>query len=135
MTKEHQSKGNWFTRHKVLTVILVIVAIAIIGGAAGGGAKKDSAATTPASPVAAPAPPAAPKFDISAFYDQVQNGMTKAQVTALANGKAGENCSESAIAGYGTSSSCSWSDGAFGGKLVMITFKDDAVQTKSKTGF
>ncbi len=32
-------QGNWFGRHKVLTVIGVIILIAIIGGAAGGGNK------------------------------------------------------------------------------------------------
>lgn len=32
-------EGNWFSRHKVLTVILVIIVIGSIGGAMGGGDK------------------------------------------------------------------------------------------------
>lgn len=35
-------KNNWFSRHKVLTVIGVIILIAIIASAAGGGKKNDN---------------------------------------------------------------------------------------------
>lgn len=37
-----KKQGNWFGRHKVLTVIGVIVLLAIIGGAAGGGNKSNT---------------------------------------------------------------------------------------------
>jgi len=37
-----KKQGNWFGRHKILTVIGVIVLLAIIGGAAGGGNKSNS---------------------------------------------------------------------------------------------
>lgn len=39
MSKEKKD-GNWFKRHKILTVILAIVAIGVIASAAGGGGKK-----------------------------------------------------------------------------------------------
>ncbi len=45
-----KKQGNWFGRHKVLTVIGIIVLLAIIGGAAGGG--KSSNSTTNSSPTA-----------------------------------------------------------------------------------
>lgn len=42
-----KKQGNWFGRHKILTVIGVIVLLAIIGGAAGGGNKNTSTSSTP----------------------------------------------------------------------------------------
>lgn len=39
MSKKEKN-GNWFKRHKILTVILAIVLIGIIASAAGGGGKK-----------------------------------------------------------------------------------------------
>lgn len=44
-----KKQGNWFGRHKVLTVIGVIVLLAIIGGAAGGGNTNNSTTNTPAN--------------------------------------------------------------------------------------
>ena len=37
-----QKDGNWFKRHKRLTVILALVVIGIVAGAAGGGSKTDT---------------------------------------------------------------------------------------------
>ncbi len=45
-----KKQGNWFGRHKVLTVIGVIILLAIIGGAAGG--NKSSNSTTNSSTTA-----------------------------------------------------------------------------------
>lgn len=43
-----KKQGNWFGRHKILTVIGVIVLLAIIGGAAGGGTDTNkSTSSTP----------------------------------------------------------------------------------------
>jgi hypothetical protein len=44
-TKKSKS-GNWFVRHKVMTVVLAIIVIAIIGGAAGGGDESASTANS-----------------------------------------------------------------------------------------
>lgn len=44
-----KKQGNWFGRHKVLTVIGVIVLLAIIGGAAGGGNKSGTSTTNSSS--------------------------------------------------------------------------------------
>lgn len=35
-------EGNWFKRHKILTVILVIIGVAVIGGATGGSKNNSS---------------------------------------------------------------------------------------------
>jgi hypothetical protein len=42
-------EGNWFKRHKILTVILVIVALGVIGSALGGGSDTTSTSTSPKS--------------------------------------------------------------------------------------
>jgi hypothetical protein len=52
-----KKQGNWFGRHKVLTVIGVIILLAIVGGAAGGG--KKSATSTNSSSTANTSSPAA----------------------------------------------------------------------------
>lgn len=63
--KNENKNKNWFSRHKVLTIILAFVAIAIIGGAAGGGSKStsnnssNSTANTPAETEQVTAQPAA----------------------------------------------------------------------------
>lgn len=44
-----KKQGNWFGRHKILTVIGVIVLLAIIGGAAGGGNKSNTSTTSSSS--------------------------------------------------------------------------------------
>lgn len=38
--------GNWFKRHKILTVVGVLVILAVIGGAAGGGNKTNNSSST-----------------------------------------------------------------------------------------
>lgn len=48
MSKE-QKDGNWFKRHKILTVILAIVVIGIAASAAGGGDKKSGNTANSAS--------------------------------------------------------------------------------------
>ncbi len=49
-----KKQGNWFGRHKVLTVIGVIILLAIIGGAAGGGNKSNNSTTNSSSTASTP---------------------------------------------------------------------------------
>lgn len=44
MSKKEKS-GNWFARHKVLSVILAVIVIAVIASALGGGSKKKDSST------------------------------------------------------------------------------------------
>ncbi len=47
MSKEKKD-GNWFKRHKILTVVLAIVLVGIIASAAGGGSKSNTGTNSPA---------------------------------------------------------------------------------------
>ena len=47
MSKE--KSGNWFKRHKILTVILAFIVIAVIASAAGGGSSKNTSTTNKGS--------------------------------------------------------------------------------------
>lgn len=42
-------QGNWFKRHKILTVIGALVLLGIVGGAAGGGSKSSTTSSTQTS--------------------------------------------------------------------------------------
>lgn len=126
---------NWFKKHKVLSVVLGLILLGIIGSAAGGG--KNAATTLQSNNQASTATPKAtakPKLDIAAFYGKVQNGMTKDEVVALADKNPG-NCTESETQGFGKYEICNWY-GSFGDTgFATVTFKDNKVDTKSKTGF
>jgi hypothetical protein len=69
-----EKSGNWFARHKVITVILVIVVLAIIGGAAGGDKKtptkasNDTAAASQATDVPQQETPKAEKPAVPAEF-------------------------------------------------------------------
>lgn len=117
---------NWFARHKVLTVIGVLIALAIIGAATG----KQPSTTTANKASATPTP--TPTFDLATFYGAVQNGMSKDQVIAAAGGTQPTNCTQSDTQGIGTSEFCDWSKGF---NMVDVTFMNNAVASKTKTGF
>lgn len=125
-------------RQKNLKIALVITAAVFISGLVINIATRKTQPTTNTtsspSTQSAPAPakePEKPKFDIQAFYDQVQIGQSKAQVTQLAT-KEPSSCSESELQGFGKSEICSWTN--FSGTATII-FHDDGVSSKSKIGF
>lgn len=163
MTKvvDGDAKANWFKRHKILTVFLGVLTLIVIGGISAGNkeasklpsppatsSKYDGSITCPAGVepgsdpggqcktgnVSTPEPAAKPKFDGQAFYDKIQNGMTKDQLVSAA-GKPADNCSESEIQGYGKSEYCTWYDGSFSSKFISVTLKDGIVDTKSRNGY
>lgn len=122
---------NWIKKHKVLSIILGLIVLAIIGSASSGSSK--TATTQPtASPASEQKQTEKPKFDLPTFYGAVQNGMTKDQVIATANGTQPTNCTESETQGFGKSETCSWNSGF---NAVIVTFMNNAVGSKTKTGF
>lgn len=133
---ETEPKKNWFMRHEVTGVILAVIVIGVIGAAAGGGNKTQNTGSSNqgGSQQASQPKQEKPKFDVKAFYDQVQTGQTKEQVVQLA-GKEPDNCSENEIAGYGKTEVCNWNGSFSDGAFVSISFKDNAVNLKNKTGF
>lgn len=44
---QKEKSGNWFARHKILTVVLALVLVGIIASAAGGGSKSDTGISGP----------------------------------------------------------------------------------------
>lgn len=126
---------DWVKRHKVLTAFFVIIGLGVVGAASGGGNTAQPANNGEQTQQATEQPkPEEKKFDLKAFYDQVQNGQTKEQVIQLA-GKDPDNCSENEIAGYGKTEVCNWNGSFSDGAVVSISFKDNAVNMKNKTGF
>lgn len=133
---EGEAKKNWFVRHKITTALLVIIGLGVIGAAAGGGntTQNTGGNNQNGTQQAAQPQPEQKKFDVKVFYDQVQNGQTKEQVTQLA-GKEADNCTENEIAGYGKTEVCNWNGSFSDGAVASISFKDNAVNMKTKTGF
>ena len=94
MAKDKEKSGNWFARHKVLTVIGGFIAIGIIASAAGGGSKTPSTTNDNAK---ASASPTAEKTATTAKIGQIANdGRFQFTVTGM---KCGEpNVSD--VSGY-----------------------------------
>lgn len=125
---------NWFSRHKILTVLLALFAIGVIGSAVGGDSSPQSTKKSETTPAASTQTTPKPQLDLAAFYGQVQTGMTKDEVVTLAANDAGQ-CTASEIQGLGSSEYCSWY-GSFGSSgYVAVTFQDGKVSSKSKSGF
>lgn len=125
---------NWIKRHKVWSVILGIIVIGVFASATGGGKSGTTNSGSSGTSQTTQKQAEKPKFDVKAFYDQVQNGQTKEQVVQLA-GKDPANCSENEIAGYGKTEVCNWNGSLSDSTFVSISFKDNAVNMKNKTGF
>jgi hypothetical protein len=71
--------GNWFKRHKVLTVIGVLVLLVIIGSAAGGGSKKNTTASKTSTSSSAATAAAMPKLNQPANDGKFQFTVTSIQ--------------------------------------------------------
>lgn len=126
---------GWFGRHKILSVILGVIVLGVIGASAGGGNTNNNGSSGGNSNQTSQQQEAEkPKFDVKAFYEKVQNGQTKEQVVQLA-GKDPDNCTENEIAGYGKTEVCNWNGSFSDGAVASISFKDNAVNMKTKTGF
>ena len=112
-------------------VIGVLIIFGFIGGLFSGGG--DTSNPTPSDQSNGAKQTEQKKFDVKAFYDQVQTGMSKQQVVGLA-AKEPNSCTESQSE-FGKYEWCSW-NGSFGDStFVSIGFHDDKVDNKGKTGF
>ena len=142
-------KGNKladYEKNKILAIILTVVLIAL--GGVGSALKGPSTWTTmpatdtqtntlPAEDTTKPAddtPKQDAKWDVEAAYAKIENGMTKAQVEE-ATGKKSENCTESQIAGYGKSESCSYGNVFIDKASIMVIYTQDKVSSKTKSTY
>jgi hypothetical protein len=136
-----KAKKNWFKRHKKLTIVGGIILLFVIVGAASGGGKPQG--TTPAASQSsaeqkdtsqnqdASKSGSTKKIGLAEFYDQVENDMTKEQVTELAQRDA-QNCTEFQDQYIGKTESCNYGGFTDGG-IVSVTFTNGKVSTKTKT--
>jgi hypothetical protein len=129
--ESNKPKKSWYKKWWVW--VIVIIVLIGIGGAAGGGDKSKTTTTT-SKPAASTPAPEQPKWDAAAIYPQINAGMTKADAEKVI-GKTSNNCSESAIEGYGTTELCVYTGGFGDTGSITITYKDGTVQSKTKTGF
>ena len=124
-----EKKRSWIKRHKVLTVILVFIALGAVGAATGDN-KTTGTSNTGAKQTSQQEK--TPELDLTKFYNEVKNGMTKDQVIEVAGGVQPSNCSQSAVQGLGESEFCSWSSFS---NSVSVDFNNGAVSSKAKIGF
>lgn len=134
----NEKKPNWFVRHKALTGLLVLVVLFALLGAAGGSSNnannKSTGSNTQASTPATPVKEEKKGFDYKAFFDQVQTGMTKDEVTKLA-GQDPSNCTESQDPTFGTMEICSYGNAFIDKGDVMVTFEQGKVSNKTKNSY
>lgn len=69
-------------------------------------------------------------WNINEVYDQLADGMAKANAEAIINKKA-ESCSESTIEGYGTTETCSYGTYADRGS-ISVSYLDGKLNSKHK---
>ncbi len=127
---------NWFKKHKILSVILALIVIGVVASAAGGGGSKPSTNSSQSDSSAKPAEatPAKTKIALEDFYAKVENGQTKAEVLAFAEGREPTSCSESQSEYIGKTELCSYGGFSDAG-IVTITYTNEKVAGKSKTNF
>lgn len=127
---------NWIKKHKFLTVVLAFIALMIIASA--GGSDKQAATTQQAAPAQAatsePAPAPQTKISLDEFYGKLQDGMSKAEVTALAGGREPSSCTEMEMEYVGKLDSCSYG-GFMDAGMVMVQFTNDKLTSKSNSKF
>lgn len=114
----------------VTALVVTAITLALIGGVAEEADKADKKKNSSSEQ----RQPEKPKLDIAAFYAKVENGMTKEQVVELAAKDPG-TCTESETQGLGKYEYCSWYGELGDSSVASVTFKDGAVESKTKTGF
>ena len=118
----HKEKKPWYKR-----VWLWIIVIIVLIGIAGASGTKQNTSSSPSTEQSAPA-----QWDVEAAYTKVSNGMTKAQVND-ATGKQPDNCIESETAPIGKSESCTYGNLLFDKGIIVISFMENKVISKTKT--
>lgn len=132
---------NWFKKHKILTVILAVIVIGGIAAAAGGGDETTNTNTQQPAQTDTTQPqeqeeakPAEQKVSLDEFYQKIENGQTKAEVTALAGGREPTSCTESQDEYVGKTEYCSYGGFTDGG-MISVIFTNDKVSNKTKSEF
>ncbi len=133
-------KGNKladYEKNKILAIILTVVLMALGGVGSALRGPSTWTTTTDTQSETQPAndtPKQDAKWDVEAAYAKIENGMTKAQVED-ATGKKSENCTESQIAGYGKSESCSYGNAFTDKASIMVIYTQDKVSSKTKSTY
>lgn len=139
VSKSNQEKGNWFGRHKVLTVILGLMVLGfIVMGVSGTGNTttntNNGGNKNTTTPEAKKAEPEKKKLSIDEVYGKINTGMTEAEVDAIVTSKP-INCTESEMQGLGTSKFCTYGNVFTEGTSIMVTYNNGKVFTKTKTQY
>jgi heme/copper-type cytochrome/quinol oxidase subunit 2 len=129
------SKIGWIL-NLIFMIIAAIIIIAIIalGAAASkeGTELNDAAKKLESSLEESESANSANKADLVAAYEKVNEGMSKADAEKELGSSS--NCTSSSYSGLGSFESCSY--GSFSDKVtISITYKDGAVQSKSKSEY
>ncbi|MBI5357512.1 hypothetical protein HZB74_01560 [Candidatus Saccharibacteria bacterium] len=78
--------------------------------------------------------PVVSSWDPNTYYQQIQNGQTKAQVEKLIN-KTSDSCTTSETPGVGTMELCDYGSPLTDKGSLMITYIDGRVYSKTKTTY
>jgi hypothetical protein len=73
------------------------------------------------------------KFNIDDIYAKIQNGMTETQVKEIVTDPI--NCTESEMAGIGTSKICTYGNVFTQGGSIMVTYMNGKVNSKTKSQY
>jgi len=79
--------GNWFARHKVLTVILALILVAIIASAAGGGNKSNNSSPSSANTNSNKPAASTNKSSVAKIGDAVRDGKFEFTVKSIKCGQ------------------------------------------------
>jgi YbbR domain-containing protein len=125
---------NWIKKHKFLTIAILLALFLIITTAGKSDKTTTGTSQTSTTTTTAQTTPAPAKVSLDEFYGQVSNGMTKAQVNALAGGREPSTCSEMQTEYTGKIETCNYGGFTDSG-IVMIQYTGDKVTSKSNTKF
>lgn len=133
MDTQPKMKKPWYKR--IWVWVGVIIIFAIIGSMNMPKQQPSAAVSAPTSTSLQPTTPQpAAKWDYEAVYNNIQTGMTKTQVEEM-TAKKSENCTESEIAQLGKSELCSYGNAFTDKAVITITYRNDVVDSKTKSTY
>lgn len=119
-----QGEGLWYKDPVVwVGIVSVFLALMILGLHS---ESKVEPKSQPAITTIAPQ-----KWDGAAYYDQIQTGMTRAQVEQITQ-KGPQSCTTSQTPGVGTMEMCSYGNPLLEEVTLNITYLNGAVYSKTK---
>ena len=127
---DQQKQRNWFARHKILTGFLIIIILGVVIGAAGDSNSTNNTNNETKNTAEAPKPT---RWNPEDYYDKIATGQTKADVEQLL-GKTSDTCTTTEAAGM-VMEACNYGGGLTDKGLIIVTYSDGKVYSKTKSNY